>query len=71
MMKSRRHATHPDLIKRLKRADGHLRHVVGLIEDGRRRAKIAVRLQPVEIDHCPGTGGDADPAEIEALAELL
>ena len=71
MMKPHRHATHPGLIERLKRADGHLRHVVGLIEDGRRRAKIAVRLQPVEIDHRPGTGGEANPAEIKALAELL
>lgn len=27
-----KHTTHPDLVKRLKRAEGHLRHVIGMIE---------------------------------------
>ena len=26
------HATHPALVARLKRAEGHLRHVIGMIE---------------------------------------
>ena len=29
-----KHTTHPDLVKRLKRAEGHLRHVIGMIEGG-------------------------------------
>ena len=79
------HATHPDLIKRLKRADGHLRHVIEMIEASRPCADIAVQLQAVEkaltaakrtlihdhIDHCLGHGGDDDLVEIRALAKLL
>jgi len=80
-----RHASHPELIKRLKRADGHLRHVIEMIEAGRPCAEIAVQLQAVEkavsaakrtlihdhIDHCLGHGGEDDLAEIRALAKLL
>ncbi|MCT8331497.1 metal-sensing transcriptional repressor [Albidovulum sediminis] len=79
------HATHPDLVKRLKRADGHLRHVIGMIEAGVPCAEIAVQLQAVEkavsaakrvlihdhIDHCLGQGGDNSLAEVRALARLL
>ena len=79
------HASHPDLVKRLKRAEGHLRHVVGMIEAGRPCTEIALQLQAVEravtaakrvlihdhIDHCLGQGGDGDLAELRALARLL
>jgi len=79
------HATHPDLVKRLKRADGHLRHVIEMIEAGRPCQDIAVQLQAVEkavsaakrtlihdhIDHCLGQGGATDIAELRALAKLL
>lgn len=79
------HATHPDLAKRLKRADGHLRHVIEMIEAGRPCADIAVQLQAVEravsaakralihdhIDHCLGHGGERDLVEMRALAKLL
>ncbi|EOK5450764.1 metal-sensing transcriptional repressor, partial [Pseudomonas aeruginosa] len=34
MNATHKHSTHPDLVKRLKRADGHLRHVIGMIESG-------------------------------------
>ena len=82
---SPQHATHPGIVKRLKRADGHLRHVVGMIEDGRPCTDIAVQLQAVEkavvaakrtlihdhIDHCLGAGGEADLVEMKALAKLL
>ena len=79
------HASHPDLVKRLKRAEGHLRHVVGMIEAGRPCTEIALQLQAVEravtaakrvlihdhIDHGLGQGGDGDLAELRALARLL
>lgn len=48
MSERHRHATHPGLVKRLKRADGHLRHVIGLIEAGAPCADIAVQIQAVE-----------------------
>ena len=79
------HASHPDLVKRLKRADGHLQHVIGMIEAGRPCTEIALQLQAVEravtaakrvlihdhIDHCLGQSGDGDLAELRALARLL
>lgn len=35
MTKPHVHATHPALIARLKRAEGHLRAVIGMIEEGK------------------------------------
>ena len=66
MSESHRHETHPDIIKRLKRADGHLRGIVDMIEAGRPCLDIAQQLQAVEkaigeakktlirdhLDHC-------------------
>ncbi|CAH0353439.1 metal-sensing transcriptional repressor [Aquabacterium sp. CECT 9606] len=60
------HASHPDIIKRLKRAEGHLKSIIAMIEDGRACLDIAQQLQAVEsavgnakkalvhdhIDHC-------------------
>lgn len=60
------HTSHPDIIKRLKRAEGHLRSVIAMLEDGRACLDIAQQLQAVEsavtnakqtlirdhIDHC-------------------
>ena len=85
MAESGQHATHPGVIKRLKRADGHLRHVIDMIEQGRPCTDIAVQLQAVEkavvaakralihdhIDHCIGAGGESDLAEMKKLAKLL
>lgn len=79
------HASHPNLIKRLKRADGHLRHVIEMIEAGKPCADIAIQLQAVEkaltsakrtlihdhIDHCLGHSGEQDLTEMRALAKLL
>jgi uncharacterized protein len=61
-----RHETHPAIIKRLKRADGHLRGIVEMIEAGRPCIDIAQQLHAVEkaigeakkslirdhLDHC-------------------
>ncbi|MEG3126042.1 metal-sensing transcriptional repressor [Sphingomonas sp. GB1N7] len=60
------HTSHPDIIKRLNRAAGHLRSIVGMIDDQRTCVDIAQQLQAVEnavasakralindhIDHC-------------------
>ena len=60
------HASHPAIIKRLKRAEGHLRSIVTMLEEGRPCEEIAQQLQAVEsaivnakktlvhdhIDHC-------------------
>ena len=60
------HQSHPEIVKRLKRVQGHLRSVVDMIEDGRPCLEIAQQLHAVEkavgqdkktlvhdhIDHC-------------------
>ena len=60
------HSTHPQISKRLKRAEGHLRRVIGMIEEGRSCLDLAQQLHAVEkaigeakktlihdhIDHC-------------------
>jgi DNA-binding FrmR family transcriptional regulator len=60
------HASHPEIIKRLKRAEGHLRSIVVMLEQSRPCLDIAQQLQAVEravasakktlvhdhIDHC-------------------
>ncbi len=60
------HSSHPDIIKRLKRAAGHLKSIITMLEEGRGCLDIAQQLQAVEsavgnakktlvhdhIDHC-------------------
>lgn len=60
------HASHPDIIKRLKRAEGHLKSVIAMLDAGRGCLDIAQQLQAVEsaisnakktlvrdhVDHC-------------------
>jgi DNA-binding FrmR family transcriptional regulator len=60
------HQTHAEIVKRLKRAAGHLRTVIGMIEQGRECVDLAQQLHAVEkaidkakktlihdhIDHC-------------------
>lgn len=60
------HQTHPEIIKRLKRADGHLRGIIEMIEAGRSCLDVAQQLHAVEkaigqakrtliqdhLDHC-------------------
>jgi DNA-binding FrmR family transcriptional regulator len=42
------HHTHPDIVKRLKRAEGHVRSIVEMIEAGRPCVDIAQQLHAVE-----------------------
>ncbi|HEX3365913.1 metal-sensing transcriptional repressor [Phenylobacterium sp.] len=60
------HKTHPDIVKRLKRAEGHLRNVIGMMEADRPCMEVVQQLHAVEravaaakkalvhdhIDHC-------------------
>lgn len=60
------HPSHPDIVKRLKRAEGHLRTIVEMMEANRSCLEIAQQLHAVEkavgaakkalvhdhIDHC-------------------
>lgn len=85
MSEPHKHATHPDLIKRLKRAEGHLRHVIGMIESGQPCLDVARQLTAVEsavtaakrvlihdhIDHCLDHGAEEILSELKALAKLL
>jgi DNA-binding FrmR family transcriptional regulator len=43
-----KHASHPDIIKRLKRAEGHLRSLVGMIEAKRPCLELAQQLHAIE-----------------------
>lgn len=42
------HASHPDIVKRLKRAHGHLAGVIAMIEEGRPCVDLAQQLHAVE-----------------------
>ncbi|MEX5600887.1 metal-sensing transcriptional repressor [Pseudophaeobacter sp. C1-32P7] len=80
------HASHPALVTRLKRADGHLRAVIEMIEAGKPCLEIAQQMQAVEkaitnakralihdhMDHCLDTeGSEADRAELRTIARYL
>ena len=43
------HASHPEIVKRLKRAQGHLAAIVTMIEDGRPCVDLAQQLYAVEM----------------------
>ena len=63
------HRSHPDIVKRLKRAEGHLRRVISMIEEARPCLDVAQQLHAVEkaigeakktlihdhVDHCLDT----------------
>ena len=79
------HESHPDIVKRLKRAAGHLRRVIEMFDEGRPCVDLAQQLHAVEkaiseakrtliydhIDHCldAATNGGAAPTKA-ALAEF-
>ncbi len=46
--KNESHTSHPEIIKRLKRAEGHLRSIVSMLEEGRDCLAIAQQMQAVE-----------------------
>ncbi|HXZ87813.1 MAG TPA: metal-sensing transcriptional repressor [Candidatus Binataceae bacterium] len=42
------HASHPDIVNRLRRADGHLRTIIEMIEQKRECLDVAQQLHAVE-----------------------
>jgi HSP20 family molecular chaperone IbpA len=43
------HTTHPDIIRRLTRVEGHLRSVFTMIDEGRKCLDIAQQLPSVDV----------------------
>ena len=79
------HTAHPDVVKRLKRASGHLQNVITMIEDKRACVDIAQQLHAVEkaisaakklvihdhLDHCLEDVVGASPTAIRSsIAEF-
>ncbi|PSC05961.1 nickel resistance protein [Alsobacter soli] len=79
------HPSHPDIIARLKRAQGHLASVIGMVEAGRPCLDLAQQLHAVEkavanakreliqdhINHCLEDAiGQGGRKAKEALAEV-
>ncbi|MSO89873.1 MAG: metal-sensing transcriptional repressor [Rhodospirillaceae bacterium] len=46
------HRSHPDIVKRLRRAHGHLKTIIAMIEEERACLDIAQQLQAVEKAVC-------------------
>ncbi|WP_127144881.1 metal-sensing transcriptional repressor [Pelagibacterium montanilacus] len=85
MSTSTPHQSHPAIVKRLKRAGGHLNSVVQMIEEGRSCLEIAQQLHAVEkaigqakktlihdhLDHClvDATEG-LDPAHRDEIEQF-
>jgi len=42
------HSPHPEVIKRLRRAEGHLKKIIAMVEEGRGCLDVAQQLQAVE-----------------------
>lgn len=79
------HESHAQIVKRLKRAEGHLRRVIEMFDDGRSCLDLAQQLHAVEkaiteakrtlihdhVDNCldAATNGGSKPAKT-ALAEF-
>ncbi|WP_354059643.1 metal-sensing transcriptional repressor [Bradyrhizobium sp. RT6a] len=80
------HESHPDIVKRLKRAEGHLRRVIAMFDDGRSCLDLAQQLHAVEkaiaeakkalihdhVDHCldAAANGGSGKSAKNALAEF-
>jgi DNA-binding FrmR family transcriptional regulator len=79
------HASHPRVVSRLKRAEGHLRSVTEMIEHGRPCLDVAQQLQAVEsairnakqvlihdhMDHCLDAEETGNREELKAIARYL
>ena len=82
-----KHASHPAILKRLKRAEGHLRTVIAMLEAEKPCLEVAQQLHAVEravgnakrelihdhIEHCldDSDGRHASLKEIKQLAKYL
>jgi uncharacterized protein len=82
-----KHASHPAIIKRLQRAEGHLRSITAMISEGRACLDLAQQLHAVEravanakhelihdhIEHCLDGAMNPKAAlnELKALTKYL
>jgi DNA-binding FrmR family transcriptional regulator len=78
------HAAHSKVVARLKRANGHLRSVIEMIEQGRPCLEIAQQLHAVEkavtnakrllihdhIDHCLDDDAESHPADMTEFRKI-
>lgn len=79
------HHVSPAIITRLRRAEGHLRHVILMLEEGQPGLDVAQQLLAVEkgiasakramihehIDHCLGTANDgAGPHALDEIKAM-
>jgi DNA-binding FrmR family transcriptional regulator len=81
---SMQHASHPEIVKRLKRAHGHLASVIAMIEEGRPCLDLAQQIHAVEsavsnakrelindhMEHCLGDGVGNSATSRAALEEF-
>ena len=79
------HTSHPDIIKRLKRANGHLAKIISMIEEGKPCVEVAQQMQAVysavgnaktafvhdHIEGCIEASGDEKPAQIKKKMKEL
>ena len=84
---SKKHETHPAIVARLRRAEGHLKSIIAMVEDGRSCIEVAQQLHAVEkamatakrqhihdhLQHCLGDGQDTQSIvlEMKTLANYL
>lgn len=86
MASTNQHASHPKIIKRLKRAEGHLRGVIQMMESERSCLELAQQLHAVQnaitnakrelihdhLDHClDGEDTGSDVSELREIAKYL
>ncbi len=79
-----KHASHPEIVKRLKRAHGHLGKVLSMFEDGRPCLDLAQQLHAVEkalanakrelihdhVEHCLTTSDSVGASTLRELKQL-
>jgi len=78
------HATHPDIVKRLRRAVGQLNSIIAMVEAGRPCEDVAMQMQAVEkaivqakktfihdhIDNCLEEGVANSPKSLRAFKTI-
>lgn len=81
MAKDHVHETHPNIVKRLRRAEGHLRRVIEMFGEGRACLDLAQQLHAVEkavgeakrtlihdhVDHCLDTAANGSVKSTKAV----
>ena len=77
------HDTHPNIVKRLQRAEGHLRRVIEMFNEGRSCLDLAQQLHAVEkavgeakrtlihdhVDHCLDSAANGSGRSTKAVVD--